>query len=157
MQKPPRRSNRLLDVKVLSRALYLGVIVSIAVLLWAFGIWTQAGWAYGQKTVGDPIAYARGTTAVMVGIMGAQLGNLFASRTDHKSAFKLTPFRNKWLFLGILSQVVIMAAIVYVPFVQPLFSTAPLTPSDLVFLYALGPGVFLLEEVRKWVMRRTNR
>jgi magnesium-transporting ATPase (P-type) len=157
MQKPPRRSNRLLDMKVLSRALYLGVIVSIAVLLWAFGIWTQAGWAYGQTTVSDPTAYARGTTAVMVGIMGAQLGNLFASRTDRKTALQLSPRRNKWLFLGILSQVVIMAAIVYVPFLQPLFSTAPLTQGDLLFLYALGPSVFLLEEVRKWVLRKTSR
>lgn len=157
MEKSPRRSIRLLDMRLLSRALYLGVIVSTAVMLWAFGIWTQAGWAYGQKTVSDPTAYARGTTAVMVGIMGAQLGNLFASRTDRKSALTLSPLRNKWLFIGILSQIAIMASIVYVPFLQPLFSTAALSQSDILFLYSLGPIVFLLEELRKLVMRKANR
>jgi magnesium-transporting ATPase (P-type) len=157
MDKPPRKSNRLLDMKVLLRAAYIGAIVSTVVLLLAFGIWESAGWTFGQKTVGNATEYARGTTVVMVGIMAAQLGNLFAMRTVRESAFKLSPLRNKWLFIGIMGQIGVMIVIVYLPLFQPLFGTAALTQKDLLSLYLLAPAVFFIEELRKSIMRRTNR
>jgi Ca2+-transporting ATPase len=157
MDKPPRKSNRLLDMKVLRRAAYIGTIVSTVVLLFAFGIWASAGWTFGQKTVGNLTIYAMGTTAVMVGIMAAQLGNLFAIRTDRKSAFTLSPLRNKWILIGIIGQIGIMIPIVYLPVLQSFFGTAALSLKDLLFLYLLAPTVFFIEELRKLILRRTNR
>lgn len=43
----------------------------------------------------------------------------------------------------------IMAAIIYVPFLQPLFGTAPLLLSDWLFLSILAPLAFLLEKFTK--------
>jgi magnesium-transporting ATPase (P-type) len=90
----------------------------------------------------------------MAGIMIGQLGNLFAARTSSKSAFRLSPLKNRWLFLGIFAEFCIMAAIVYSPFLQPLFGTAPLLPLDWLFLFALAPVAILLEELRKLLTRR---
>jgi Ca2+-transporting ATPase len=157
MDKPPRKSNRLLDMKVLLRAVYIGAIVSTVALLVAFGIWGTAGWSFGQKTVANLTIYAAGTTAVMVGIMAAQIGNLFATRTDRESAFKLSPLRNKWIFIGILGQTLIMALIVYLPPLQPFFGTAALSLKNLLLLYSLVPTVFFVEELRKLIMRSINR
>jgi magnesium-transporting ATPase (P-type) len=98
--------------------------------------------------------YARGTTVVMAGIMMGQLGSLFSARSSSRSAFQLSPLRNRWLFPGILALFAIMAAIIYIPFLQPLFGTAPLLPSDWLFLLLLAPAALLLEELRKVLARR---
>ena len=158
MMKPPRKiGTRLINISTLIRGLYLGVIVSVGAIYWAFHVWVTGGWALGQNTVSDPMIYARGTTIVMAGIMMGQLGNLFSARTSSSSAFRLSPFRNRWIFLGILGQIAVMAAIIYTPFLQPLFGTAPLLPLDLLFLLFLAPTALLLEELRKMLTRKLLR
>jgi len=149
MMKPPRRAgSRLIDPSILARALYVGLIMSVGGLLLAFHTWMTGGWTFGQMTVNDPRIYAKGTTVVLVGIVAGQLGNLFSARSS-ESAFRLSPLRNRWLFIGVLSQIAILIALVYVPFLQPLFGTAPLSTLDWVYLYSLAPLTLLLEEVRK--------
>jgi len=158
MMKPPRKSGtRLINVSTLLKGLYVGVVVSVGAIYWAFHVWGIEGWVLGQSTVNDAVVYARGTTIVMVGIMMGQLGNLFSARTSSLSAFRLSPFRNRWIFPGILGQFAIMAAIIYIPFLQPLFGTAPLLPLDLLVLLLLAPAALLLEELRKMLTRKLSR
>jgi sodium/potassium-transporting ATPase subunit alpha len=155
MMKPPRKSGtRLINVSTLLRSCYLGVVVSAGAIFWAFNIWRGGGWALGNNATLDPMLYARGTTVVMAGIMIGQLGNLFSARSSSRSAFQLSPLRNRWLFPGILALFAIMAAIIYIPFLQPLFGTAPLLSSDWLFLLLLAPAALLLEELRKVLARR---
>jgi len=158
MMKPPRKSGtRLINVSTLLKGLYVGVVVSAGAIYLAFHVWGSGGWVLGQSNVSDAVVYARGTTIVMAGIMMGQLGNLFSARTSLSSAFRLSPFRNRWIFLGILAQFAIMAAIIYIPFLQPLFGTAPLLPLDLLFLLLLAPAALLLEELRKMLTRKLSR
>jgi Ca2+-transporting ATPase len=154
MKKPPRQlGSRLMDAPLLLRSLYLGIIISAGALVWAFHTWMVGGWIFGQPNVADPWVYAKGTTVVLAAIMAGQLGNFFSARTSPESAFRLSPLRNRWLFFGILAQLVILASMVYVPFLEPLFHTAPLSLVDWVVLYSLAPLVLLIEEVRKAVTR----
>lgn len=158
MKKSPRRTgSRLIDPGILLRGLYVGIIISISGLFWAFQTWKATGWNFGQAIVSDPIAYAKGTTIVMAGIMAGQLGNFFAARSSSESIFRLNPLRNRWLFPGIVSQLAILACIVYTPFLQPLFGTAPLSPSDWIYLYSLAPLILVLEEIRKAAIRFSRR
>ena len=154
MNRPPRRlGSRLIDAPILLRALYVGIIVGVGSLVWAFHTWMTAGWFFGQATVADPLVYAKGTTIVMVGIIAGQLGNFFSARTSSRSAFRLNPLRNRWLFLAILAQVAILAAMVYAPFLQPLFRTASISLTDWIILYSLAPMVLLIEEMRKIITK----
>jgi magnesium-transporting ATPase (P-type) len=160
MRKSPRRARtRLIDLTILLRSAYVGTIVSVGALVWAFHTWMISGWNFGQISVGDPLAYAMGTTVVLAGIMAGQLGNFFSARSGSESAFRLSPFRNRWLFVGILLQVIALLAIVYTPFLQAPFGTAPLSASDWIYLYSLAPVVLLIEEARKAVTNhfRQNR
>ena len=155
MTKPPRpKGSKLIDHGILLRGLYIGIIVSVGALAWAFQTWKLAGWNFGQVTVSDPMVYAKGTTIVMAGIMAGQLGNFFVARSGSESVFRLNPLGNRWLFPAILSQLAILAAIVYVPIFQPLFGTAPLTSLDWIYLYGFAPLVIVIEEVRKAFVRR---
>ncbi len=157
MKKPPRKSGtRLINFSTLLRSCYVGVIVSACAIFWAFNVWGSGGWTMGNNATLDPILYARGTTIVMAGIMIGQLGNLFASRTDLKSALTLNPLRNRWLFPAIFAEFCIMIAVIYLPLLQPLFGTAPLLLSDWLFLSILAPLALLLEELRKLLMHRID-
>jgi Ca2+-transporting ATPase len=155
-RSPRRRGSRLIDPAILLRGLYVGIIISIGGLFWAFQTWKAAGWNFGQVIVSDPIVYAKGTTIVMASIMAGQLGNFFAARSSSESVFRLNPLRNRWLFPGILSQLAILAVIVYAPFLQRLFGTAPLTSLDWIYLYSFAPLVVLIEELRKAFVRRLS-
>jgi magnesium-transporting ATPase (P-type) len=158
MMKPPRKTGtRLINVSTLLKGLYLGVVASAGAIYLAFNVWGNAGWTLGQGAVSDAVIYARGTTIVMTGIMMGQLGNLFSARTSSLSTLRLSPFRNRWILPGIVTQLAIMAAIIYLPFLQPLFGTAPLLPLDLLFLLILAPAVLLLEELRKLLRRKLSR
>ena len=66
----------------------------------------------------------------------------------------MSPFRNRWIFFGILGAIAVMAAIIYIPFLQPVFGTAPLLASDLLFLILLAPTALALEELRKLLTRK---
>jgi magnesium-transporting ATPase (P-type) len=141
--------DRLIDGPILIRSLVVGSAISAWVLFWAFHIWMSGGWVLGMAAVPDAAAYARGTTAVMAGIMAAQLGNMLSARTGSRPASKSGMFRNKWTLLGILCQIGTMLVIVYVPFVQPVFGTAGLSAYDWLALYAMAPVTFLLGEATK--------
>ena len=58
--------------------------------------------------------------------------------------------------IGELIGIGIMAAISYVPFLQNIFKTAPLTLADWGFLVVAAVTLFFAEEARKWVMRRRD-
>jgi Ca2+-transporting ATPase len=154
MHRSPRRlGSRLISSSTLLHSLYVGTIMGVGCLFWAFHTWTTGGWSFGQTAVNDPWVYAKGTTAVLAGIMAGQLGNFLSARASSESAFRLSPLRNKWLFPGILAQVGILAAIVYVPFLESLFRTASLSFTDWLVLYSLAPMVLLIEELRKIVTK----
>ncbi len=157
MMKPPRKTGtRLINVSTLLKGLYLGVVASSGAIYLAFNVWGSGGWVLGQSTMSNAAVYARGTTIVMTGIMMGQLGNLFSARTSSSSAFRLNPFRNRWIFPAIFVQFAVMGAIIYFPFLQPFFGTAQLLPLDLLFLLLLAPAVLLLEELRKMLTRKLS-
>ena len=70
----------------------------------------------------------------LAGIVASQIGNAMAVRTDRESIFTVGLFANRLLLWGIVSEVLILLALSYVPFLQSIFGTAPLTAIDLMFL-----------------------
>jgi len=90
---------------------------------------------------------------VLVGIMAGQLGNLFATRTNVRSAFSMSLARNKWLLPSLAAELAILLAIVYIPFLHPVFGTNGIDPLLWVYLFTLAPAILVMEEVRKYVVR----
>jgi Ca2+-transporting ATPase len=50
--------------------------------------------------------------------------------------------------------VILQFAVVYVPFLNPVFKTSPLTPPELAACLLLSGIVFGVIEIEKWVARR---
>ena len=159
MERPPRsKQSRLFDLPTMTRSAYIGIMIGLAALLWCFLIWSQAGWSLGNatwpSTPAQQHAYLEGTTAVIAGIMAGQLGTLISTRTNVTSAFALSPLRNRWLLPGLLAEVVVLLGIVYVPFLQAVFSTATFPPILWAYMFAFVPVILVFEETRKYVVRR---
>jgi magnesium-transporting ATPase (P-type) len=83
-----------------------------------------------------------------------QVANGFACRTEQESVFKVGLFSNRFLVIGELIGVGLIAAIAYVPFLQNIFKTGPLTLIDWGIMIVAGISLFFAEEARKWFARR---
>lgn len=151
---PRKKENRLFSLKSLARSWYIGTFIGIVALVWCLFAWFQSGWSIGQPTITDHAAYLKGTTMVIVGIMAGQLGMLIATRTNIKSTFSVSLRGNKWLLFAILIELIILFAVLYIPFINPIFNTIALQPLDWVLLYSIVPIVILFEEGRKLLLRK---
>jgi Ca2+-transporting ATPase len=62
-------------------------------------------------------------------------------------------FANKWLWAAVMLSIVLQAAVVYVPFLQQAFSTAPLSSADWLKCAAVGSCVLWITEAVKLLPR----
>lgn len=156
MDRPPRpRNKRLLDVPLLLRAYcFLGPIEAIACMSGFFFIYYQNGWSPGMPMTDSGTIYITATTMSLAGIVATQVGNVFACRTERESVFKVGIFKNRLVLWGIITELTIISLLIYTPFLQRIFGLAPIGFKDWAFLFAFAPILLVMEEIRKWFIRR---
>ena len=155
MQQPPRaKTAHLLNKHLVWKAFaWYGLLASaVSTGAYFFTNW-QAGWP-GQALAGSGIGYARATTMTLAAIVFCQIAAAINCRTTVTSVFKFGLFSNKRVWAGIGFEIVLLAVLVYVPVLQPIFNTAPLMLNDWLFLCTIPIPIFLIEEARKWLVRR---
>ena len=81
----------------------------------------------------------------------------FSVRSLEKSIFSYPFFSNHFLIFGVLVGVGLMAAAVYVPFLQTLFETVSLPLYWVLGVVGVGVLNIILIEIGKWIFRRKNR
>jgi P-type Ca2+ transporter type 2C len=157
MNRPPRSQNGpLLNKKLLTKAfLWYGLLVSIASIISYFYVNMQNGWPSVPLAGGTDPVYIKATTMTLAAIVFCQIGAVFNCRTEKQSVFKVGLFSNKQINFGIVFEIVLMIAIVYLPPLQSVFHTGPLNLSDWLFLCVWPPLILLIEEARKaWVRKK---
>jgi sodium/potassium-transporting ATPase subunit alpha len=156
MNRPPRRrTERLLSWPLLARAyLFLGPIEAAIAMALFFVVLGGHGWQYGQMPgAGDPV-YMQATTACLLGIVLAQVANVFVCRHPQQPAWRFPLFSNRLLVAGVAAEILLMLAIVYTPPGNALFGTAPLDGNIWLLGGLLALGLAAGEEIRKFVARR---
>jgi Ca2+-transporting ATPase len=73
--------------------------------------------------------------------------------SDKKSVLQIGLFKNKWLNLSIISQMLLMLVIIYVPVLQEPFHTFSLSAIDWAIVILLAGSVFPVLEIGKAVIR----
>ncbi|HAA04093.1 MAG TPA: ATPase [Syntrophobacteraceae bacterium] len=164
MELPPKSpKENLLDRPTLLRGyFYLGLLSSVGVMFGYFWQLSRRGWHWGI-TGSNPL-FATGSlyqreaaTMVFLGIVIMQVANVFACRTQRASVFSIGFFSNRLVFAGILFELAFAAALIYVPFLQDLFGTAPIGWENWLILAVFIPFIFFAEEGRKALVRRSRR
>ena len=158
MQAPPReRSTPLLSKNLLCKALlWYGLIESIAAMMcYFFANWLN-GWPAIPLAAQGTDAWSHATTMTLSGVVACQIGAVFCCRTNNRSTFEIGLFSNKMIWAGILFEITLLCLLMYVPVLQRLFNTTPLSLLEILFAMCFIPIIVLLDEIRKYILRRTH-
>jgi magnesium-transporting ATPase (P-type) len=158
MERPPRsRQQPLLTGWLLARALlWFGLIESVASRAAYFFLNWLHGWPGAPLAAEGTLTYRMATTMTLAGVVAAQVGAVFACRTDRASVFRIGLFTNRLVLLGVAIELGILGLLIYMPFLQSLFNTAPIGVREWAFVFAWTPVLFLADELRKALLRRKN-
>lgn len=156
MQKPPRAANeRLLNRNViLVGFIWYGLLGTLFALGGYFLANILNGWPNVPLAAEGTAGYAEATTMMLAGVVFSQIGMAQNNRTDLESVFKRGLFTNRYINAGIIIELLILAALMYVPFLNGIFNTAPIGLIEWGYLICIPFIVFGLEELRKKIMRK---
>jgi Ca2+-transporting ATPase len=160
MDRPPRDlGEHVITRPLLVRAyLFLGIIQSIAAMAaFYFQYWINGYWGQWLDLPSAGILYESATAMALGAVVATQIGNLFAQRTERTSAFTIGWFKNRMIWIGIASELLLVSLIVYVPFFQQAIGTAAFPLQNWLFLFAWTPSLLLADELRKAHVRRRDR
>ena len=159
MQQPPRNLKEHIITPALLRRAYLilGPLQSLATMAaFFYYYWTNG---FTGQWLDLPAAggiYQSATAMALSAVVTTQIGNLFAQRAENTPIQKMPLFNNKLIWFGILSELVVIAMIVYVPFLQRFIGTASFSIKYWPFLFAWSPLLMVADEIRKITSRKKN-
>ena len=143
MKKPPRHPKESIFAHGLGYHLFW-----VGLLMGSVSIFTQA---WFMKTGGT-----HWQTMVFTVLSLSQMGHVLAIRSDKESLFKIGLLSNKPLLGAVLLTFLLQMATIYIPFLNPVFKTAPLTAGELFITLVLSSFVFIAVEIEKWFLRRRD-
>ena len=160
MNVPPRSQKE----SLLSRPLILKAFCWYGLLEAAFGTaaYFFLNYLYGwpeNPLASSGMVYQMATAMTFAAIVMAQVGAVFGCRTERLSVFKVGLLSNQLILIGIIVEFSLLALLVYlpVPFLHDLFNTAPLGWHECAFLIVIPPAMLLIDEIRKWILRKWDR
>ena len=141
MKRPPRSPQE----NIFAHGMWQD-IVWVGLLMGSVALLAQ-GWAYHTGST-------HWQTMVFTVLTLSQLGNVLAMRSEKKSVFQQGLWSNPKLFGVVLFTFALQMATIYIPFLNQIFKTTPLTLNELVFCLGLSTVVFAAVEIKKWINRR---
>ena len=141
MRRPPRPPKESIFAHGMwQHILWVGLLMGAASLL------TQA-WAIHTGN-------GHWQTMVFTVLTLSQLGHVLAIRSEQESLFTQGVFSNRPLIIALAFTVALQMAVIYLPWLNPIFRTEPLAPAELAFCVAMSSLVFIAVEGEKWLRRR---
>jgi Ca2+-transporting ATPase len=129
--------------------------------IFAHGLWQHILWvglAMGGVCLGiQAWAIHSGSdnwrTMVFMVLALSQMGNVMAVRSTRESLFRQGVFSNKPLIGAVFLTILLQLAVTYVPLLNPVFHTAPLSAAELGLCLLASAIVFWTVEADKWLRR----
>jgi len=144
MNRPPRHPKESIFAHGLGYHLFW-----VGLLMGSVSVFTQAWFMNAGGT--------HWQTMVFTVLSLSQMGHVLAIRSDRESLFKQGLFSNKPLLGAVLLTFVLQMATIYVPVLNPIFKTAPLSAGELVITLLLSSIVFMAVEIEKWWLGRNKK
>jgi magnesium-transporting ATPase (P-type) len=156
MSRPPRpRRERLLNLRVLGRVYgFVGLLVGVAGMASFFAGYLIAGWRPGSVLAATGMTYVQATAMTYAGIVMGQVGAALAFRTSRTSVFRVGLLSNRFLLVGIASELALLVVLVYVPAFAGTFHMHAIDPRAWLLLVIWPAFIFGAEELRKAGFRR---
>lgn len=144
MKRPPRNPKeqifgRGMGIDVLWIGALMGTI-SLLVGVWAFNFGNQSAWQ----------------TMVFTTLTMAQMGNALATRSERQTLWEVGILSNKMLLGAVILTFGLQMAVVYIPFLQNLFETEPLTLLELGISLSASLLVLVVIDTVKLIRRKAS-
>ncbi|MBI5664722.1 MAG: cation-translocating P-type ATPase [Nitrospirae bacterium] len=145
MARPPRHPKESIFAGGLGiHAIWVGLLMAGVVLF------VQA-WSINT-------GHAHWQTMVFTVLCLTQLGHVLAIRSEKQSLFTIGIFSNNYLLGAVVLTFILQMATIYVPALNPVFKTEPLTLNELALTLALSSVVFFAVEIEKlWKRSQVSR
>jgi P-type Ca2+ transporter type 2C len=140
MNRPPYNPNENIFGRGMGRdVIWIGLLMGLVSLFTGYFYWriNHPGWQTMLFTI----------------ITLSQMGNALAIRSERDSLFHIGLLSNKSLLGAVAMTLGLQLAAIYMPWLQKLFSTVPLSSGDLVICLLLSSVVFWGMEIEKWLLR----
>lgn len=144
MSRPPRAPDRPLLTWTLTLRILLVSTLLVAGTWWVFEL---------ELTGGASVAEAR--TAAVNLFVAVELFYLFSCRSLTRSAWRIGVLSNRWVILGVLVQTAGQLAITYIPVMNGLFHTAPISLESWLRILGIALLASLVVAVDKRFRRHT--
>jgi cation-transporting ATPase F len=145
MRRPPRDPRTpILTRTLLWRILLVGALIMVA----AFTLFEL------ELSLGAGVNQAR--TVAVNAVIVVEMFYLFSCRSLTQSAFKIGFFSNRWVFVGVAGTLILQLLFTYVPLMNQLFSSAPISLQDWGYILAFSLVGYLIVELDKWLRRRPS-
>jgi Ca2+-transporting ATPase len=141
MQRPPRPPKE----SIFAHGMWQHILW-VGLLMGGVSLLTQA-WAIHSGS-------AHWQSMVFTVLTLSQLGHVLAIRSERESLFTLGVLSNPALIGALVLTFALQMAVLYVPWLNPIFKTEPLSVGELGACLALSTVVFVAVEIEKWLMRR---
>jgi Ca2+-transporting ATPase len=136
MSRPPRHPKESIFAHGLGAH-----IIWVGLLMGAVSIFTQIWFIHSSQT--------HWQTMVFTVLCLSQMGHVLAIRSEQESFFRQGVLSNKPLLGAVLLTFGLQMATIYVPFLNPVFKTEPLSAEELIVTILLSSVVFLAVEMEK--------
>ncbi len=116
MQRPPRPPAE----PIINRPMRLKIGVQTV----AIAAITLAAYFMGVQMM--PGVPEEAKTMAFVALSFSELLRAFTARSENYPLMRIGLFSNRWMFYAVVSSLLLLLAVIYVPFLQPIFNTVPL-------------------------------
>ena len=141
MQKPPRHPKESIFAHGLGvHIIWVGLLMGLVTI--------------GSQHYAISVGSDNWQTMVLTVLCLSQLGHVLAIRSDSDSILKRGLLSNKPLLGALILTFGLQMAIIYIPFLNPIFHTAPLSFKELTITLAFSSVVFFVVEIEKIFKRR---
>ncbi|KAF8714477.1 cation transport ATPase (P-type) family, partial [Rhizoctonia solani] len=164
LSRRPRnvKTDRLADWKLLLHAYgFIGVLESLCAMSMSFWYLQRNGVPFSDLVLGfgdwptlDEEKLDKAQSVYFFTLVIMQWGNLLATRSRKLSIFQHKPSGNWYIFPAMICALVIGIFFSYVPFFQKTFLTRGVPVEHYFLPVAFGLGILLLDEARKFMVRR---
>jgi Ca2+-transporting ATPase len=154
MARPPRPTNEPIIDPIMRAGMIVQTIFITAVTLTGFFLGLREGRVLGLPEE-EQLVMARSMAFTILAF--SELIRAYTSRSELYSVFRIGVFSNRFMQYAVLVSVTLLLAVIYIPFLQPIFNTTPLTLVEWAEILPLMLVPSLAAEISKFFLRMRYR
>jgi len=146
LNRPPRDPREGVMSRILiERTILVGLLISVGVIF---------KFAHALE---EGVSLERARTVAVTTMVFFQFFQAWNSRSESQSIFQISFFSNPWIVYGLIASILAQLALIYLPILQWIFKTEPLTWLEWMKIAAMSLTVILLVEMDKFIRRKQNQ